>query len=126
MKFTLPFYTLSILGLSLLLMATTCQKDSKINIPSFVGFHVSKRTTTTLDLVWRAANDPDGSITAYYLSYRKKGESNYSTEIETTAFTHTLTPLTTGTTYEIRLRAKDNDENYGPYTELEVKTLSTP
>ena len=98
-------------------------KTAHLNMPTI---RASEITQSSFKLSWDANTDADGNVVGYYLSYRKKGESSYSKEIVVKALTHTLSGLIAGTTYEVRVRAKDNQNNYSNYAEIEVKTHIPP
>ena len=84
-------------------------------------------THTSISISWRASSDPDGTIAAYLVSYKKASEADYGSETSVTTTTHTITGLTGSTDYNISLRAKDNDGNYSDYsTTLNVTTKPAP
>ena len=88
------------------------------------GLVVSEQTSSSFKFTWTASTASAGnSIASYYLSYREKNENDYSTEISATELTHTFTNLTENKTYEVRVRAKDNKDNYSAYALIETKTL---
>ena len=90
------------------------------------GLTVSERGLNSFKLSWNVSTDSDGSVMSYHLSYRKKGESDYSAEITAIQPKYILTPLTEGATYQVRVRAKDNDGNYSQYADIEATTFTVP
>ena len=89
------------------------------------GIKLIDSTSTTLTLAWEPATDADGSVVSYHISYCEKDTSLCSKEITTTKRSHTFTQLKGSTQYEIRLRAKDNDGNYGQTSALLSTKLIT-
>ena len=87
------------------------------------GFVVYHKTRGSISFRWKAANDLDGYIENYYVSYRKKDKGSYSNELQTTNLEHTLSGLDGATTYQVRIRAQDNEGYYSDYALLEVWTL---
>ena len=73
-------------------------------------------TPTRINVSWTAPRNTGPAITAYNLQYRKNGETSWTqagyagTDTRTT-----LTGLTVGTSYEVRVRAK-NAEGDGPWS----------
>ena len=67
-------------------------------------------TPTSLNVSWTAPTNPGPAITAYNLQYRKNNEVNWTaaTYADTETST-TLTGLTTGTTYDVQVMAKNTD-----------------
>ena len=73
-------------------------------------------TPTSLNVSWTAPTNPGPAITAYNLQYRKNNEVNWTaaTYADTETST-TLTGLTSGTTYDVQVMAKNNDGD-GPWS----------
>ena len=73
--------------------------NSSCSIPS--GLSVSELTSTTAQLGWNSI----GEATGYMIRYRETGTMSWSTLINTTTPTYTLSNLTTGTPYEFQVTA---------------------
>ena len=73
-------------------------------------------TPTRINVTWTAPTNTGPAITAYNLQYRKNGETSWAQAAYTGTDTRTtLTGLTVGTSYEVRVRAK-NAEGDGPWS----------
>ena len=126
MKVTSRFgFLLLLFGLSSWFIA--CNPDSPQIDPQAPtapsALEVSDKTPTGFKLSWTGSTDTDGSIVGYYISYRK-GAADYRIEVSTDQLTYTFSGLVSETTYEVRVRAKDNEDYYSEYATLEVKTLA--
>ena len=77
---------------------------------------VSGTTLTTLKVTWTApSNSGKPAIDDYDVQYRKSGASWQSKPHAGTGTSTTLTGLTTGTTYQVQVQAK-NDEGNSPWS----------
>ena len=84
---------------------------------------VSDITYTTATLSWKPARD-DVEIQSYHIFYKEKNAKD-SIKIKTTSLVYDLEYLTQGTTYVVGVCAKDNDNLYGDYAEVEFTTKRT-
>ena len=76
-----------------------------------------------INISFDASIDDDGKIVDYYISYRVK-DSDWSHELVTKELFYTIDNLMNETTYEVRIRAKDDSGDYGDYSLIkEVTTL---
>ena len=87
------------------------------------GLVVSEKTKTSFKLSWAASTDLDGNVVSYHVSYRKKGESDYTTEETTIGKEYTFSGMLVANLYEVRVRALDNTGYYSNYATMETSTL---
>ena len=82
-------------------------------------------TPTSFNVSWSAPRNTGPAITAYNLQYRKSSEVSWtSATYAGTATNTTLTGLTSGTTYDVQVLAK-NAEGDGPWSNSGSATTAT-
>ena len=82
-------------------------------------------TPTSLNVSWTAPTNTGPAITAYNLQYRKNNEVNWTAATYAgTATNTTLTGLTSGTTYDVQVLAK-NSEGDSPWSNSGSTTTAT-
>ncbi len=82
---------------------------------------------TSLAVSWAAPSNTGPAITDYDVQYRKKGDTGAFTDADHTgtATSATLTGLTASTTYEVQVRAT-NDEGTGEWSDSGEGSTSSP
>ncbi len=94
--------------------------------PSAVSNILTEANIFDINISFDASVDSDGEVMEYYISYRVK-DSDWSYEVVTQELSYDIDNLINETTYEIRVRAKDNSGEYGDYAlSDETTTLKIP
>ena len=76
---------------------------------------------------WNASTDSDGSIDSYEVTYKLSSVSSYGNPLVISNGTEkSITNLQPDTSYDIRVRAKDNEGAYSDYATITVKTKAIP
>ena len=84
-------------------------------------------TINSIALSWDAATDSDGHIVAYELSYKLSSDGNYSNPLTIGKnLTYEIKRLKPDSSYDIRVRAKDNKKAYSNYATLTQRTKAKP
>ena len=91
------------------------------------NLRVSDETTSSLKLVWNASTDEDGEVVNYMVSYKKVSETDYSVEVPIGGriLEHILTGLEADTSYELKVRARDDKGAYSEAKTVIGKTKAT-
>ena len=77
---------------------------------------------TSIDIAWDASTD-DVSVSGYYVSWKQQSATDWSGEQATSASKHTIPGLDINVSYDIRIRAKDNEGQFGPYGYIRTSTV---
>lgn len=77
---------------------------------------------TSVTVTWSAVT----GATGYVVQYRAQGTSTWTDRTEVTTLTDTITGLTAGTTYQVRVIAKGNDTTSGDSNPSIVQVVTTP
>ncbi len=94
--------------------------------PSAVSNILTEANIFDINISFDASIDSDGEVVEYYISYRVK-DSDWSYEVATKELSYNIDNLINETTYEIRVRAKDNSGEFGDYAlSDETTTLKIP
>ena len=83
----------------------------------------AEANATFITMSWEASSDNDGEVAGYEISYREDNQSDYTTK-ETTDNNFKIDNLKSNTSYEIRIRARDNQGLFGAYIMMSVKTTT--
>ena len=94
--------------------------DKKPSPPS--NLVVSDITDSTLKLSWSKSKDIDGEVKGYFLSYKVDSDLYYGSEQSTSGLEYTFKALKGDTTYDIRVRARNDDGLFGDYATIQAKT----
>ena len=97
-------------------------------IPSLPGnLTVTTSSLTEIDLSWVQSTETNGTIGNYFVERCQGATCTNFTQIGTsTDATYSDTGLTSGTTYNYRVRAQDTAGNVGPYSNVATGTTVSP
>ena len=87
--------------------------------------------TTSLDVSWSAPSylgSGNDSIAGYELRWKETGTADWTTVTPSpaTGTSHTLSTLTTGKSYDLEVRAKNNSNYWGPWSRSSLGTTGVP
>ena len=126
-----------------LTITVTDVQTGKPAAPTLTRTEFSRPTDPALDVTWAAPDDDGLTITGYKAQYRKKvaeGETanawtdytytdsngNTVSQLPATTTSINLPDLDAGATYEAQVRAVDENEGEGPWSDIGEGTANTP
>ena len=106
------------------IVVTVNVSDDETEAPSAPGAPMLVPGTTTLDVEWIEPNNDGPRITGYDVFYRVSGETDWDdASFEGTGTSTVLMDLATGTTYEVYVRATNDEGTSDPSPTAEANTL---
>ena len=92
------------------------------SLPSVPGGVIFEPANNSINMQWSASVDSENE-TSYYLSWKLKSHTEWSSEVSIARTDYTIDNLSPDTAYSIRLRAHNN-KGYSTYITLESSTTA--